>query len=211
MARKKLTVQQKYLMNQQIPRPRQAPSAPKSAPAPVYKKPKGPGNPPGFGKTPPKAPPSVLSKSQRKLSKGIDDIMMHGGKGTFRARRAVNAMYARQGFPKFPNKYQRITKTPPKGTVARAMQQVPLTRAGKAVQAANLSGSAYPAASRALARATVGTTLGAVALAYDAYKALDAYSKTSGPKKQMAKYQSKGGFSHMTSNPKKRGKQGLDF
>ena len=210
MARKKLTAQQKYLLKMQGPRPRQAPSAPKSAPKPVYRKPKGPGNPPGFGKTPPKAPPSALSKSQRRLSKGIDDIMA-GGKGTFRARRVVNQQYARAGFAKFPNYYQRLTKTPPKGSVARAMQQVPLTRAGKALKAANLSGSAYPAASRALARATLGTTLGAAALAYDAYKALDAYSKTSGPKKQMAKYQSQGGFSHMTSNPKNRGKQGIDF
>jgi len=27
----------------------------------------------------------------------------------------------------------------------------------------------------------------------------------------MAKYKAQGGFSHMTSNPNKRGKQGLDY
>jgi len=155
-------------------------------------------------------PPKTLSKSQRRLSKGIDDYMQ-GGKGTYRARRAVNKMYTKQGFAKLPNKYQRIMNTPPKGSVARAKQARPLTRAGKALQAANLSGMSHPAASRALARATLGTTLGAAALAYDAYKSLDAYSKTSGPEKQMAKYKAKGGFSHMTSNPNKRGKQGLDY
>ena len=99
----------------------------------------------------------------------------------------------------------------PRGSIARARQAVPLTRAGKALQAANLSGMSHPAASRALARATAGVTIGGALLAYDAYKALDKYSKTSGPEKQMAKYKAKGGFSHMTSNPKKRGKQGLDY
>lgn len=62
---------------------------------------------------------------------------------------------------------------------------------------------------RGLGRAA-GPVSGAL-LAYDAYKAIDAYSKTSGPEKQMAKYKAKGGFSHMTSNPNKRGKQGLDY
>lgn len=152
-----------------------------------------------------------LTASQRRLSKGIDDIMMHGGKGTYRARRAVNRQYARAGFAKLPNRYQRIMNTPPKGSVARAMQQVPLTRAGKALQTANLAGMSHPAASRALARATAGVTIGGALLAYDAYKAIDAYSKTSGPEKQMAKYKAKGGFSHMTSNPNKRGKQGVDY
>ena len=62
---------------------------------------------------------------------------------------------------------------------------------------------------RGLGRAA-GPVSGAL-LAYDAYKSLDAYSKTSGPEKQMAKYKAQGGFSHMTSNPNKRGKQGLDY
>ena len=67
------------------------------------------------------------------------------------------------------------------------------------------------ALARATARATAGVAIGGALLAYDAYKAIDAYSKTSGPKKQMAKYKAKGGFSHMTSNPNIRGKQGVDY
>lgn len=157
--KKRLTALERQALKRAVERgkitgPRRAPKAPKPAARPVYKRPPGPPNPPGFGKTPPKAP---------------------------------------------------------RGSIQRARQAVPLTRAGKALQAANLSGLSHPAASRALARATAGLTIGGAILAYDAYKALDAYSKTSGPEKQMAKYKAKGGFSHMTSNPKKRGKQGLDF
>jgi len=67
------------------------------------------------------------------------------------------------------------------------------------------------ALARATARATAGVAIGGALLAYDAYKAIDAYSKTSGPKKQMAKYKAQGGFSHMTSNPNKRGKSGIEY
>ena len=202
MARKKLTAQQKYLLKMQGPRPRQAPKAPKSAPKPVYKKPKGPGNPPGFGKTPPKAPPSK-----------------HGyGTTTFRVK---NATYAKYGESMGVIKHT-INKNP---LVAKRRRKIsreifdamnpdgPINPTRRGTRLANkaLRTPTERALARATARATAGVAIGGALLAYDAYKALDAYSKTSGPAKQMAKYKSKGGFSHMTSNPKKRGKQGLDF
>lgn len=90
----------------------------------------------------------------------------------------------------------------------------PQSKAGRYIQSKSAPqllstvSKAGKVAGKVLARANAA---GVALAAYDAYKALDAYSKTSGPKKQMAKYQSQGGFSHMTSNPKNRGKQGLDF
>lgn len=83
------------------------------------------------------------------------------------------------------------------------------TLAGKMATPMKTAKTLNRAATRTLGR--IAGPAGVALAAYDAYKALDAYSKTSGPSKQMAKYQSQGGFSHMTSNPKNRGKQGLDF
>ena len=94
------------------------------------------------------------------------------------------------------------------------------TAAGKAnksiyqtrVQAANFA--RVPLAPKTMnyaARALGGYAAGAALLGGVAINKLNKYAKTSGPGRQMAKYKAKGGFSHMTSNPSKRGKEGVDY
>ena len=118
-------------------------------------------------------------------------------------------------------------KTPPKPPASRMTRRAKInkeifdamnpdgptnpTRRGTRLANKALRTPTERALARATARATAGVAIGGALLAYDAYKAIDAYSKTSGPKKQMAKYKAKGGFSHMNSNPNKRGKSGVDY
>lgn len=82
-------------------------------------------------------------------------------------------------------------------------------------QAKSLGSKAYKVAStlgkagRVLGRAA--GPVGVALAAYDAVKAIDKYSNSAMAKSQMAKYKQQGGFSHMTSNPNKRGKEGVDW
>ena len=146
--------------------------------------PKAPTNKPTVYRKPPSAPkPPGYGKTPPKPPAGT-------GKGMMRTARTAKP--GRRGSYTTPNTNRMMRTKPPAG----------MARASRA------SGKL---ASKALARATAGVVLGGALLAHDVYKAIDAYSKTSGPKKQMAKYKAKGGFSHMTSNPNKRGKEGVDY
>lgn len=96
-----------------------------------------------------------------------------------------------------------------KAAVAQNMSRL------QGLQAKSLGSKAYKVASTlGKAGRVLGKAAGPVGVAltaYDAIKAIDKYSNSAMAKSQMAKYKQQGGFSHMTSNPNKRGKEGIDW
>jgi len=183
----------------------------------------------------PKKAPGTMPKSTKAILKNMARPLSHESVVVFRTKNP-KITDPSMGVRQYTRKGGLLKKPPPPAGYGKKPPKPPanrMTRRGKInkeiFDAMNPDGPTNPtrrgtrlankalrtpterALARATARATAGVAIGGALLAYDAYKALDAYSKTSGPEKQMAKYKSKGGFSHMTSNPNKRGKQGLDY
>ena len=146
--------------------------------------------PPGLTNT------TKLAKAQQaRRNRLIMDAMNPDGpvnptrRGTRLANKQLDRAYGRQ----------------PRGSAARARALRPMTRAGKALQAANMSGLSHPAASRAIARRAVGGVAGVGLLAAEAlYKG---YKRATGPSGKAFH----GQFVDYTSKPTNRGKRGVNY